>query len=184
VQNGGSRPDFRPPARWSACATQRCSNAGSSAAERFTRFDRLSSSRRSQSCCVSLLKRKPRQFSSDLPHRLAPAITILSSPAAPRVTTKGTPRTGHTYLRGAATQLRASYVRSADAHPRDIRHSAWVMRIFRSPPLHKAERHVHDCPVALHAHRKAASLEHIQHGAIFPKDFRDELAKSGFTSAG
>jgi hypothetical protein len=53
---------------------------------------------------------------------------------------------------------------------------------FRSRPLRKAECHVHDRRIALRAHRKAASLEHIQHGHIFREDFGDELMKSGSTA--
>jgi len=40
--------------------------------------------------------------------------------------------------------------------------------------VRKAESHVHDRPVALRAHREAASLEHIQHGDIFREDLGDE----------
>ncbi len=62
-----------------------------------------------------------------------------------------------------------------------LRRTALVARAFRSRPLRKAENDVHDRPVALRAHREAASLEHIQHGDIFREDLGDELTKSGFT---
>jgi hypothetical protein len=50
--------------------------------ERFGCFDHPSLSRPLQSCSVSLLPDKPRQFSTDLANRLAPVITISSSRAA------------------------------------------------------------------------------------------------------
>jgi hypothetical protein len=66
----------------------------------------------------------------------------------------------------------------------DFRHTTLVARAFRSRPLCKAKSHVHDRPVALRAHREAASLEHIQHGDIFREYLGDELTKSSFTAEG
>ena len=43
---------------------------------------------------------------------------------------------------------------------------------------------MHDCPVALRAHREAASLEHIQHWDVFRKDLGGELMKSRLTAKG
>ena len=75
-------------------------------------------------------------------------------------------------------------IQTADRHPRNFHPTTLVVRAFRSRRLRQAESHVHDCPVALGAHREAASLEHIQHRDVFRKDLGDELMKSGFTAKG
>ena len=76
----------------------------------------------------------------------------------------------------------AHCVQSGDRHPGDFRHAGGGA--FRSRPLGQAEGHVHDCPVALGAHREAASLEHIQHRGVFREDLGGELTKSGLTAEG
>jgi hypothetical protein len=84
----------------------------------------------------------------------------------------------------AEPQLCTQYVQTADRHPRDFRPATLVVIAIRSRPLRQAEGHVHDCSIALCAHRQAASLEHIQHRDIFRKDLGDELMKSGLTAEG
>jgi hypothetical protein len=104
-------------------------------------------------------------------------------PRSSRVTTRGRSRTGHPPSGGAGH----SYAHSTFSQPTPI-HGTFAAfaggEAFRSRPLRHAESHVHDCPVALGAHREAASLEHIQHRDIFRKDLGDELMKSGFTAEG
>jgi hypothetical protein len=84
---------------------------------------------------------------------------------------------------GGAAAMHA-VVQTAERHPRNFHPTTLVVRAFRSRRLRQAESHMHDCPVALGAHREAASLEHIQHRDVFRKDLGDELMKSGFTAKG
>jgi hypothetical protein len=103
-----------------------------------------------------------------------------------RVAESGTVRRGLVARRlsgdercGGAAAMHA-IVQTADRHPRNFHPTTLVVRAFRSRRLRQAECHMHDCPVALGAHREAASLEHIQHRDVFRKDLGDELMKSGF----
>ena len=84
---------------------------------------------------------------------------------------------------GGAAAMHA-VVQTAERHPRNFHPTTLVVRAFRSRRLRQAKSHMHDCPVALGAHREAASLEHIQHRDVFRKDLGDELMKSGFTAKG